>query len=186
MSRNLFGSMLTIYFFLQMHALIATEPYLSNFMFAFSQVHSLRIAEKLSSFSAEVIGNVHVIFNRTNKLRNLFPSHFLTAFVNICGRHLEAITNHFRCQSRSFWSTKSPLREKCPYSEFFGPYFPASYLRFGMHQTSIVRPWSFCVIPATGCSNPYKAIIPITNSNFVNEFKNWVASTLLLASHSLV
>ena len=46
--------------------------------------------------------------------------------------------------------------------------------------------WRCRVIPATECSRLHKAIIPITNSNFVNGFKNWVASTLLLVPHPLV
>ena len=49
-------------------SIIATEPNLSIFILALSQVLSLRIAEKHSS---EVIGNVRAIFNRTNILGNL-------------------------------------------------------------------------------------------------------------------
>ena len=52
-------------------SVIATEPNLSIFILGLSQVLSLRIEEKLRSRSAEVIGIVHAIFNRTKKLGNL-------------------------------------------------------------------------------------------------------------------
>ena len=81
--------------------IIATEPNLSIFIFALSHVLSLRIAKKLRSHSAEVIGNVHAILNRTNKLGNLFPSHFVIAFANVSGRSLETTANQLRYQSRS-------------------------------------------------------------------------------------
>ena len=83
-------------------SIITTEPNLSIFMLALSQVLSLRVAEKHSS---EVIGNVHAIFNGTNMLGNLSWSHFLIAFGNVSGRSLEATANHLRCQNRSSWST---------------------------------------------------------------------------------
>ena len=79
-------------------SIIATEPNLSIFILALSQVLSLRIAEKHSS---EVIRNVHAIFNRTNKLGNLSSSHFLIAFANVSDQSLEATANHLRCQNRS-------------------------------------------------------------------------------------
>ena len=63
--------------------IIATEPYLSVFILALSQVLSLHIAEKLRSYSAEVIENAHAIFNRTNKLENLSASHFLIDFATV-------------------------------------------------------------------------------------------------------
>ena len=81
--------------------IIATEPNLSIFILALSHVLSLRIAEKLRSHSAEVIGNVHAIFNRTNKLGNLFSSLFVIAFANVSDRSLEATANHLRYQSRN-------------------------------------------------------------------------------------
>ena len=81
--------------------IITTEPNLSFFILALSQVLSLRIAEKLHSHSAEVIGNVHAIFNRTNKLGNLSSSHFVIAFANVSGRSLEATANQLRYHGRS-------------------------------------------------------------------------------------
>ena len=80
--------------------IIATEPSLSIFILALSQVLSLPIAEKLRSHSAEVIGSVHAIFNRTNKLGNLSASHYLIALANLSGQSLEATANHLRGQSR--------------------------------------------------------------------------------------
>ena len=80
--------------------IIATEPNLSIFILALSHVLSLRIAEKLRLHSAKVIGNVHAIFNSTNKLENPFSSHFVIAFANVSGQSLEATTNHLRCQSK--------------------------------------------------------------------------------------
>ena len=77
--------------------IVATEPNLSIFILALSHVLSLRIAKKLRSHSAEVIGNVHAIFNRTNKLGTLFSSHFVIAFANVSGQSLKATTNHLRC-----------------------------------------------------------------------------------------
>ena len=44
-------------------SIIATEHNLSFFLLALNQVLSLLIAEKLRPHSAEVIGNVHAIFN---------------------------------------------------------------------------------------------------------------------------
>ena len=88
-------------------SIIATEPNLTIFLLDPSQVLSLYIAEKLHSHSAEVIGTVHGIFNRTNKLGNFSSSHFLIALANVSGQSLEITTNHFRCQSRSSWSTTS-------------------------------------------------------------------------------
>ena len=76
---------------------IATEPNLSIFILAHSHVLSLCIAEKLRSHSAEVIGNIHAIFKRTNKLGNLFSSHFVIAFANVSGQSLKATANHLRC-----------------------------------------------------------------------------------------
>ena len=78
--------------------IIATEPNHSISLFVLSQVLSLRIAEKLLSHSAEIMENVHVIFNRTNTLGNLSSSHFLIAYIS--GRSLEATINYLRCQSR--------------------------------------------------------------------------------------
>ena len=75
---------------------IETEPNLFIFILALRHVLSLRIAEKLHSHSGEVIGNVHAIFNRTNKLGNLSSSHFLIAFANLSGWSLEATANHLR------------------------------------------------------------------------------------------
>ena len=60
--------------------IIVTEPNLFIFILALSHVLSLRIGEKLRSHYAEVIGNVHAIFNRTNKLENLFSLHLPNCF----------------------------------------------------------------------------------------------------------
>ena len=81
--------------------IIVTEPNLFIFILALSHVLSLRIGEKLRSHYAEVIGNVHAIFNRTNKLGNLFSSHFVIAFAKASGQPLEATANHLHCQSRT-------------------------------------------------------------------------------------
>ena len=55
----------------------------------------------LASLIVEVIGNVHAIFNRTNKLGNLSSSHFVIAFANVSGQSLEATANQLRCHGRS-------------------------------------------------------------------------------------
>ena len=81
--------------------IIATEPNLSIFILPLSYVLSLLIAEKLHLHSAEVIGNAHAIFNRTNKLGDIFSSHFVIAFADVSGRSLEATANLLHCQSRS-------------------------------------------------------------------------------------
>ena len=118
--------------------IIATEPNLSIFIFALSHVLSLRIAKKLRSHSAEVIGNVHAILNRTNKLGNLFPSHFVIAFANVSGRSLETTANHLRYQSRSSWSATSLFIKSSPYSSKIGEMSTFS-LNFSEHKTDVVK-----------------------------------------------
>lgn len=65
--------------------IIATEPSLSIFILALSQVLSLPIAEKLHSHSAEVIGNVHD-FQQNQQVRESFLNAFLNVFANVSDR----------------------------------------------------------------------------------------------------
>ena len=114
--------------------IIETELNLSIFILALRYFLSLRIAEKLHSHSAEVIGNMHAVFNRTNKLGNLSSSHFLIAFANLSGWSLEATTNHLHYQSRSSWSATSLFIKSSSYSSKIGE-MSTFLLNFSEHKT---------------------------------------------------
>ena len=116
--------------------IIATEPNHSISLFVLSQVLSLRIAEKLLSHSAEIMENVHVIFNRTNTLGNLSSLHFLIAYIS--GRSLEATINYLRCQSRCSWSTTF-LFIKCSSCSFKIGEISTLSLDFSEHETDGVK-----------------------------------------------
>ena len=115
-----------------------TESNLSIFILALRHALSLHIAEKLHSHSAEVIGNAHAIFSRTNKLGNLSSSHFLIAFANLSGRSLTATANHLRHQSRSSWSGTSLFIKSSSYTSQIGEMSTFS-LNFSEHKTDGVK-----------------------------------------------
>ena len=59
--------------------------------------------------------------------RTLFKCDVLFPFVFLCSFYFL----FWICDSESFeYHSKKPLREKCPYSEFFGPFFPT----FGLNK----------------------------------------------------
>ena len=76
-------------------------------MLLLSQFCNLVIAGKLLSHSKDVTGNVHPIFNNTNKFGNLFSSHFFTDSASVKGRDSAEVEDHLFFHKSNSWSTIS-------------------------------------------------------------------------------